>query len=150
MVERCSTRDGFHRPFTKTKPAQNFLMGGQLNFQTHSKFHPTKDICLINSVRWIWLGREGSNLRMVESKSAALPLGYAPIVRAGEHGIVRCDRFRHRRSIEGATPFQQAVGANFTPKSHPSASSLYNELLLSVLLGRFSRPGRGEYRPAES
>lgn len=26
-----------------------------------------------------WLGREGSNLRMVESKSTALPLGYAPI-----------------------------------------------------------------------
>jgi hypothetical protein len=25
-----------------------------------------------------WLGREGSNLRMAESKSAALPLGYAP------------------------------------------------------------------------
>ena len=27
----------------------------------------------------IWLGREGSNLRMVESKSTALPLGDAPI-----------------------------------------------------------------------
>jgi hypothetical protein len=26
----------------------------------------------------LWLGREGSNLRMAESKSAALPLGYAP------------------------------------------------------------------------
>ena len=25
-----------------------------------------------------WLGREGSNLRMTESKSVALPLGYAP------------------------------------------------------------------------
>jgi hypothetical protein len=25
-----------------------------------------------------WLGREGSNLRMVESKSTALPLGDAP------------------------------------------------------------------------
>ena len=28
-----------------------------------------------------WLGREDSNLRMAESKSAALPLGYAPIRR---------------------------------------------------------------------
>ena len=28
--------------------------------------------------RRIWLGREDSNLRMAESKSAALPLGYAP------------------------------------------------------------------------
>ena len=28
-----------------------------------------------------WLGREGSNLRMGESKSPALPLGYAPTAR---------------------------------------------------------------------
>ena len=28
--------------------------------------------------RAAWLGREDSNLRMAESKSAALPLGYAP------------------------------------------------------------------------
>ena len=27
-----------------------------------------------------WLGRQDSNLGMAESKSAALPLGYAPIV----------------------------------------------------------------------
>src|SRR5215831_7955960 len=30
------------------------------------------------SVQTGWLGREDSNLRMAESKSAALPLGYAP------------------------------------------------------------------------
>jgi hypothetical protein len=30
-----------------------------------------------------WLGWEGSNLRMAESKSAALPLGYIPIVPMG-------------------------------------------------------------------
>ena len=30
-----------------------------------------------------WLGREDSNLRMAESKSAALPLGYAPNALAG-------------------------------------------------------------------
>jgi hypothetical protein len=30
-----------------------------------------------------WLGREDSNLRMAESKSAALPLGYAPMHTAG-------------------------------------------------------------------
>src|SRR5262249_19196259 len=30
-----------------------------------------------------WLGREGSNLRMAESKSAALPLGYAPTALRG-------------------------------------------------------------------
>lgn len=34
------------------------------------------DVDLISNINW--LGREGSNLRMAESKSAALPLGYAP------------------------------------------------------------------------
>jgi hypothetical protein len=33
-----------------------------------------------------WLGREGSNLRMAESKSAALPLGYAPTGSFAENG----------------------------------------------------------------
>jgi ferredoxin len=37
-----------------------------------------------------WLGREGSNLRMAESKSAALPLGYAPTGPSG--GSRRCAR----------------------------------------------------------
>ena len=32
----------------------------------------------------VWLGREDSNLRMAESKSAALPLGYAPVDRVYE------------------------------------------------------------------
>src|SRR5579863_8001100 len=35
-------------------------------------------------IKWAylnWLGREDSNLRMAESKSAALPLGYAPMDR---------------------------------------------------------------------
>ncbi len=27
----------------------------------------------------VWLGRQGSNLRMAASKATALPLGYAPI-----------------------------------------------------------------------
>src|SRR3954469_25770927 len=44
-----------------------------------------------------WLGREGSNLRMAESKSAALPLGYAPTGRSGD-GRRPAD-VRLRRSI---------------------------------------------------
>ncbi len=43
-----------------------------------------------------WLGREDSNLRMAESKSAALPLGYAPM---------------HCRIAAGRTP---AAGRNIT------------------------------------
>ena len=38
-----------------------------------------------------WLGREGSNLRMAESKSAALPLGYAPS--GGGNGGIDYRRF---------------------------------------------------------
>ena len=34
---------------------------------------------IAQNARKAWLGREGSNLRMAESKSAALPLGYAPM-----------------------------------------------------------------------
>ena len=33
---------------------------------------------VIDLLGGFWLGREDSNLRMAESKSAALPLGYAP------------------------------------------------------------------------
>ena len=36
-----------------------------------------------------WLGREDSNLRMAESKSAALPLGYAPRIAWGKNGTYR-------------------------------------------------------------
>ena len=34
---------------------------------------------MVREDRTGWLGREDSNLRMAESKSAALPLGYAPM-----------------------------------------------------------------------
>src|SRR6478752_3091791 len=40
-----------------------------------------------------WLGREDSNLRMVESKSTALPLGDAPIRPAGEWRTIALPRF---------------------------------------------------------
>src|SRR5262245_48983584 len=42
-----------------------------------------------------WLGREDSNLRMAESKSAALPLGYAPS--DGAPTLLRPRRDRPRR-----------------------------------------------------
>src|SRR5262249_13196804 len=46
-----------------------------------------------------WLGREDSNLRMAESKSAALPLGYAPsaaLMRRRARGPHRPQRCRSR------------------------------------------------------
>src|SRR5665213_2070093 len=46
-----------------------------------------------------WLGRKGSNLRMLESKSSALPLGDAPSCgQAGDH-------------IEGVRAFQRGESA---------------------------------------
>ena len=43
---------------------------------------PEKNIVKPNNTSYInticWLGRQDSNLGMAESKSAALPLGYAP------------------------------------------------------------------------
>src|SRR5579883_1646054 len=46
-----------------------------------------------------WLGREDSNLRMAESKSAALPLGYAPTAAsegpAGSSCAFRCRHAEH-------------------------------------------------------
>src|SRR2546423_10069442 len=42
-----------------------------------------------------------------------------------EHGIDQRDLFRHRRSIEGVTPFQQAAGPNFTPKWSHRPAAIY-------------------------
>jgi hypothetical protein len=55
-----------------------------------------------------WLGREDSNLRMAESKSAALPLGYAPLRPASPpaHRAVR----RRRNIIGGFLPINDCGG----------------------------------------
>ena len=42
-----------------------------------------------------WLGREESNLRMAESKSAALPLGYAPIRNNDAEAYIHARRADH-------------------------------------------------------
>ena len=58
----------------RRRPGQHALAPGRTAAQ----------VLLQSDDRWsgvhlsAWLGREGSNLRMAESKSAALPLGYAP------------------------------------------------------------------------
>ena len=61
-----------------------------------------------------WLGREGSNLRMAESKSAALPLGYAP---SGPSGTAAArpsaDSLEWCRSIGRGAAFQPPGGAKY-------------------------------------
>ena len=57
-----------------------------------------------------WLGREDSNLRMAESKSAALPLGDAPVLRhrnLGSHGAA---------DHSGRTLTPQPRGSEFTQR----------------------------------
>src|SRR6185295_6783825 len=96
-------------------------MRGELNFQTHWRFLIRQKL-FIQRAQLVgsWLGREGSNLRMSESKSAALPLGYAPTGRTGTpRGAMRPARTGSDRSIEGLQPFQQAGISNFAPKSAP-------------------------------
>jgi hypothetical protein len=54
-----------------------------------------------------WLGREDSNLRMAESKSAALPLGYAPPNRqCGE----RISFWRRRKIMAGSFRINERGG----------------------------------------
>jgi hypothetical protein len=52
----------------------------------------TAAIRLGNPVYDLWLGREDSNLRMAESKSAALPLGDAPNAFGGPRPVQEAAR----------------------------------------------------------
>ena len=53
-----------------------FLLG----YNRHCKWLEFKnDLCIFLKNRSNWLGWQDSNLRMLESKSSALPLGYTPI-----------------------------------------------------------------------
>jgi hypothetical protein len=67
----------------------------------------------LSGFRTAWLGREDSNLRMVESKSTALPLGDAPMTCLESGGTIAARiPSGNARSIEGVEPFQQAGTAN--------------------------------------
>ena len=89
-----------------------------------------------------WLGREDSNLRMVESKSTALPLGDAPIdgPESSGTGLAPADSLRPRRSIEGVEPFQQARPAN-SPGIEPGISARRIEVILHANRPPLARQG---------
>ena len=101
-----------------------------------------------------WLGREDSNLRMVESKSTALPLGDAPTDCPEKRGRLRLLRIplRQRRSIEGVEPFQQAGAGN---SSRTRACHFMLQTALQAKCSRFRRncPARrslARFQPPES
>ena len=104
---------------------------------------------LLSNIKW--LGREGSNLRMAESKSAALPLGYAPTGRTGMRagGCACRTGSDNARSIEGVRPFQQAGKPNFVRNQLPGSVTLYNRTAYAKAPGRFHAPGAAQYRPSE-
>ncbi len=60
--------------------------------------------------RRFWLGREDSNLRMAESKSAALPLGDAPIRRRR-----RTSGGKARRTIVPGAAYRNGRSGGFLP-----------------------------------
>jgi hypothetical protein len=109
-------------PSTKTKPAQNFQMRGQLNFQTRSKFQ-FEQSNLLNKISALALaGAGGIEPPNGGIKIRCLTAWLRPNSPGRNTGSTSATFFRHRRSIEGVTPFQQAAGPNFTPKSVPSIS----------------------------
>jgi hypothetical protein len=68
---------------------------------------------LLNQVV-IWLGRQDSNLGMAESKSAALPLGYAPL-RGADHSGATCAIQRGNFSCRSLAPIACATAAKPRP-----------------------------------
>src|SRR5690242_2709813 len=101
---------------------------------------------LLSNIRW--LGREGSNLRMAESKSAALPLGYAPTGRTGTRGRMRLpDRFGQRPVYRGCQAISTGWNPEFRPKSAPGSMTHYNEAACTKIPARLQASGRGPRLP---
>ena len=92
-----------------------------------------------------WLGREGSNLRMAESKSAALPLGYAPTGR-NEGRIEPLGRLRQRPVYRGSCAISTGRTAEFRPKSGPVPRPPSIDILPWMRPGRFSSLRAAQYR----
>ena len=82
-----------------------------------------------------WLGREDSNLRMVESKSTALPLGDAPIP-CGKRPALSSRGFPLATTVyRGSWAISTAWSPNSArtiPPCHPPE----NELVFSLRIGR--------------
>src|SRR5271156_5223382 len=81
----------------------------------------------LQSLSWAWLGRLDSNQGMAESKSAALPLGYAPPAREGRGRLSRSGRTivrrpAHRNTLEGGRCAQ--IGEIGVGSAHEHADAL--------------------------
>src|ERR1700733_3078804 len=70
-----------------------------------------------------WLGREDSNLRMAESKSAALPLGYAPMRRKARTALAESGR----TIVRGPPRRNGRGGRNLLPPKGPRTPNALNQ-----------------------
>ena len=79
-----------------------------------------------------WLGREGSNLRMAESKSAALPLGYAPSCRrVGIRETAHDSGLAEARGFEPPVPiseYNDLANRRLKPLGHASVAESYKQV----------------------
>src|SRR5436305_12010340 len=78
-----------------------------------------------------------------------LPYRLATPQQAGAGGIDPRDFLRHRRSIEGLRPFQQAGSAKSTQNPGAEAPLLHKPFVLEAQNG-FPSPRAAGYRPSES
>src|SRR5207248_7330825 len=81
-----------------------------------------------------WLGREGSNLRMAESKSAALPLGYAPTGSFRNGGLLPAE------SVPATPVYRERCGISTRLRQPPSSEGGLRRV-------REATPGRSPASP---
>ncbi len=80
---------------------------------------------LLQWVNVIWLGRLDSNQGMAESKSAALPLGYAPSRHASADGVL-VKASRRRADHTGRTHRDQSVASHHSRRANGCAHGADN------------------------
>ena len=100
---KCPPRD-FHR-HVRRESSHIRLCGMTAQAMPADSPHPAMGRKILRYQYVTWLGRQDSNLGMAESKSAALPLGYAPAVpqssRADHTGAGAADQRGRMRALDG-------------------------------------------------
>src|SRR5215813_200813 len=95
-----------------------------------------------------WLGREDSNLRMAESKSAALPLGYAPTTAGGypqrPFPAIRPPAAHHQSGSAAASTVSASLAA---PRSGNSTKHVAPLPLIRAIKAPGSRSSRASTAP---
>jgi hypothetical protein len=80
-----------------------------------------------------WLGREDSNLRMAESKSAALPLGYAPKAPSDDRRLARSPAAAaHHNGACATDQLRLATTAGAPPAGH--APDIHHAVVIALAI----------------